>query len=341
MSGSNHDSDHGSDNNPDLDDASNNSATDRLQRVLLEDANARCVVVHLERTLADVLARGAYPSPVRRLLAEALVVTALCSSGIKFHGRISLQLRSAGPLTLLMADCTDGGGLRGLVRIAPGASPAIDDSANDDPANDDPANDNPANDNPATGDLRELAEGGVLTMTLEPFGRGQTYQGIVPMEGGGMAEAIEGYFEQSEQLPTRILLAVDGTRAAGVLLQKLPGEAQDADGWNRAGTLLGTLSSDELLGLDAETLLHRLFHEESRRLFPARPLRFECPCTRERVASVLRGLGDDELREIVATQGEVDVDCQFCNQAYHFDRLDLERLLLIDDPETPDGGSVH
>ncbi len=312
MSGPDDDAKHA----PDHDDAPVDDTGDRLQRVLLEEVNARCVVVHLERTLTDVLARGAYPPSIGRLLAETLVVTALCSSGIKFRGRISLQLQSRGPLTLLMADCTDDGGLRGLARVEAGAEPT-------------------------RGDLRVLAEGGVLTMTLEPTGRGQTYQGIVPMEGGGMASAIEGYFEQSEQLPTRILLAVDGGRAAGGMLQKLPDEARDADGWNRAGTLLETLSPDELLGLDAETLLHRLFHEESRRLFPPRPLRFECPCTRERVASVLRGLGEGELREIVATQGEVDVDCQFCNQAYHFDRLDLERLLLSDDPEAPDGGSVH
>ncbi|MBY6205369.1 Hsp33 family molecular chaperone HslO [Halomonas denitrificans] len=312
MSGSDRDSNR----DPEADDALLDASGDHLQRVLLEDANARCVVVRLERTLADVLERGAYAPSIARLLAETLVVTALCSSGIKFRGRISLQLRSAGPLTLLMADCTDDGGLRGLARV------------NADPV-------------PATADLRELAEDGVLTMTLEPSDRGQTYQGIVPMAGGGMASAIEGYFEQSEQLETRILLAVDGVRAAGVMLQKLPGDARDPDGWTRAGTLLETLAPGELLELDAETLLHRLFHEEQRRLFPARPLRFECPCTRERVASVLRGLGEDELREIVATQGEVDVDCQFCNQAYHFDRLDLERLLLSEDPEAPDGGSVH
>lgn len=289
---------------------------DHLQRVLLDAANARCVVVRLDRTLDAVMGRGTYPETIQRLLAETVVVTALCSSGIKFKGRISLQLRSSGPLTLLMADCTDDGGLRGLARF---------DSEED----------------PSGADLRELAAGGVLTMTLEPSDRGQTYQGIVPMEGGGIGDAIEGYFQQSEQLDTRILLAVGEGRAAGVLLQKLPGQAEDPDGWNRAGHLLDTLTPEELLDNDAETLLHRLFHEESRRLFPQRPLRFECPCTRERVASVLRGLGRQELEDIIRSQGEVDVDCQFCNERYAFDRLDLEGLLLSDAPEAPDGGSVH
>ena len=290
---------------------------DHLQRVLLEAANARCVVVHLDRVLAEVLARGPYPAVIEGLLGEALVVTALCSSGLKFQGRISLQLRSGSALSLLMADCTDDGGLRGLARFDADAAP--DDTA----------------------DLRRLAAGGTLTMTLEPSERGQTYQGIVPLLGGGMAEAMEAYFRQSEQLETRIRVVVGNGAAAGILLQKLPGEAPDPDGWNRLGRLLDTVSLDELQATDSETLLHRLFHEEPRRLFPARPLVFHCPCSRERVLSVLRGLGEAELTDILETRGEVDVDCQFCNEKYRFDRLDLEQLIRNDAPEVPDGGSIH
>lgn len=291
---------------------------DHLQRVLLEAANARCVVVHLDCVLDEVLARGDYPAVVADRLGEALVVTALCSSGLKFEGRISLQLRSSAALTLLMADCTDQGGLRGLARFDTDALAA-----------------------PVSGDLRALAADGTLTMTLEPSERGQTYQGIVPLSGQGLAEAMEAYFQQSEQLETRIRVVVDHGRAAGILLQKLPGEAADPDGWNRLGHLLDTLSMGELQATDSETLLQRLFHQESRRLFPARPLLFHCPCSRERVLAVLRGLGEVELTDILETRGEVDVDCQFCNQNYHFDALDLKQLIHTDAPEVPDGDSVH
>lgn len=297
------------------------SGSDHLQRLLLEQANARCVVAHIDETYAEVRSRGEYPDRIAELIGETLAVCALCSSGVKFDGRISLQLRSSSALKLLMADCTDQGGLRGLARFEP--SEAL-----------------------ASADFSTLTDGGILTMTVEPssrgHNRGQMWQGIVPLEGGSMARAIERYFEQSEQLETRLVLAVTGTRAAGILLQRMPGPTIDDDGWDRVCALLDTLEPRELLATDSETLLHRLFHEESRRLFPARPLEFFCPCSRERVATVLRGLGAEELESIVAARGEIDVSCEFCNQQYSFDRLDVAQLLLSDAPDAPDGGStVH
>lgn len=313
------------------------SEGDHLQRLLLEQANARCVVAHLDETYAQVRSRGQYPDRIAQLIGETLVVCALCSSGVKFDGRISLQLRSSSALKLLMADCTDQGGLRGLARFEP--SEAL-----------------------ASADFSTLTDGGILTMTVEPSTRGhdrgdnrgenrgdnrrdkrgQMWQGIVPLEGGSMARAIERYFEQSEQLETKLVLAVNETRASGILLQRMPGPTIDDDGWDRVCALLDTLEPQELLATDSETLLHRLFHEESRRLFPSRPLEFFCPCSRERVATVLRGLGAEELESIVAARGEIDVSCEFCNQQYSFDRLDVTQLLHSDAPDAPDGGStVH
>ena len=290
---------------------------DHLQRLLLEDANVRCVVAHLDSVYAEVLERGRYPDTLARLLGESLTVAALCSSGVKFEGRVSLQLRASGAVKLLMADCTDDGGLRGLARFDADALLA------------------------ARG-FAEIAHGGVLTMTVEPSGSGQMWQGIVPLEGDSMAEAVAGYFDQSEQLPTRVLLAVDDTRAAGMLVQRLPGDAEDDDGWNRVCRLLETVGQSELLETDSETLLHRLFHEETRRLFPARALQFHCPCSRERVAQVLRGLGAEELDSIVEAEGEVDVSCEFCNQQYSFDPLDVRRILHSDLPEQgDDDATVH
>lgn len=290
---------------------------DHLQRLLLEQANVRCVVAHLDTVYSEVLQRGRYPDLLARLLGESLAVAALCSSGVKFEGRVSLQLRASGAVKLLMADCTDGGGLRGLARFDADALLAVR-------------------------EFSEIAQGGVLTMTVEPSGKGRMWQGIVPLEGNSMAEAIAGYFDQSEQLPTRVILAVNESRAAGLLLQRLPGNADDDDGWNRVCRLIETVSDRELLETDSETLLHRLFHEETRRLFPARPLRFYCPCSRERVAQVLRGLGTEELDDIVESEGRVDVSCEFCNQKYSFDPLDVRRILHSDLPEQDDdNATVH
>lgn len=290
---------------------------DHLQRLLLERANVRCVVVHIDETYDEVLRRGRYPDLLARTLGEALVVSALCSSGVKFEGRVSLQMRASGPLKLLMADCTDNGGIRGLARYD-------------------------AESMLAARRFPELAEGGVLTMTVEPSGKGRMWQGVVPVEGVSLADAIAGYFDQSEQLPTRVRLAVSEGRAAGMLVQRMPGTADDEDGWNRACRLVETVTDSELLETDSETLLHRLFHEETRRLFPARELTFHCPCSRERVSRVLRGLGSEELDAIVETEGRVDVSCEFCNQQYRFDRLDVQRLLHSDFPEDGDGSeTVH
>ena len=290
---------------------------DHLQRVLLERANVRCVVVHLVETCRTILARGRYPDRLARLLGEALVITALCSSGIKRQGRISLQLRASGALRLLLADCTDDGGLRGLARFEPEAILGAP-------------------------DFRALTSGGVLTMTVEPSGNGQMWQGIVPLVGNSLTEAIEGYFEQSEQLATRVMIAVDDTAAAGILVQRLPGSADDDDGWLRVLQLLQTVAPEELVATDAETLLGRLFHEEDRRVFPARPLRFECPCSRSRVARVLRSLGEDELQAIIAERGEVEVACEFCNEQYRFDRLDIGGLLAGDAADDTHGSdAVH
>lgn len=288
---------------------------DRIQRLLLEDLNARSVVVHLDGVVSEVLNRSHYPDAVARQLSKALVVAALCSSGIKFTGRISLQLRSTGPLKLLMADCTAEGGLRGIARF--------DDEA-------------------ASGQrtFRELTEGGVLTLTLEPADQARVWQGVVPVDGNSLAASVTGYFHQSEQLPSRLRLAVSGDRAAGILIQQLPGRSGDADGWNRLEHLLATVTDSELLATDSETLFQRLFHAERRRLFPARPLHFHCPCNRERVSNVLRGLGAEELGALMQEQSVVEVSCEFCGEKYRFDRLDISGLLRSGISAGQDGGTT-
>ncbi|TVS12355.1 MAG: Hsp33 family molecular chaperone HslO [Wenzhouxiangella sp.] len=285
--------------------------------MLFEEINARCVYVRLEGVLAELAKRGDYPQPARQLLAEALLIAALMSSGIKFSGRLSLQVRSEGALKLLIADCTDAGGLRGTVALDEESVVPGD----------------------AAGLVQSVGDGGVLTLTLDPAGKGQRWQGIVPLEGATLAEAIAAYFERSEQLPTRFRLAVDGDRAAALMVQRMPGASEDADGWNRLQHLLASASPEELLVLDGPDLLHRLFHAEVRRVFPPRELTFHCPCSRERVVEVLIGLGPAELADMIEEGKPVDVRCQFCNQNYRFDCLDLAALEHGDSPQA--GGTVH
>src|SRR5690606_28106437 len=151
--------------------------------------------------------------------------------------------------------------------------------------------------------------------------------GIVALETEeNLARAFHGYFERSEQLATRLWLAAGDTRAAGMLLQALPGDTEDADAWNRTVQLADTLTDQELLDLPQRDVLHRLFHEEDVRVFEPEPVSFRCTCTRERIETVLRSLGYDEVQSIIAEQGHVSVDCEFCNQNYIFDPVDVEKL---------------
>lgn len=275
---------------------------DFLRRFLLERAQVRGVVVRLEHTWRQVRERAEYPQSVRTLLAKTLAASALLTGNIKFEGSLSIQLKSRGPLTLLFAECSNDGRVRGLARWQ----------------------DEPAADFRLTDGLDPL-----LAITIENATSGQRYQGLVPVEDADLAVLFERYFERSEQLPTRIVLAADDSRCAGLMLQRLPvddaGEV-DADAWNRVGVLLGTLKQEELLTLSAEQLLLRLFHAESARVYRTRPLAFGCRCSRERVASMLYSLGRAEAEAAVRDDGAAEITCEFCNTRYRFDRIDLEHL---------------
>jgi molecular chaperone Hsp33 len=176
------------------------------------------------------------------------------------------------------------------------------------------------------GPLASLLGDGQLAITIEPE-EGTRYQGIVEIDAPTLGEALEHYFARSEQLTTRLWLATGPAGAAGLLLQRLPGEPlQDSDDWNRITHLGATLAREELLDLPVQNLLHRLYHEDDIRLFDGQPVRFHCPCTRSRVESALRLLGPDEVRSILAERAKVEVDCEFCGLHYEFDRVDAELL---------------
>ena len=188
----------------------------------------------------------------------------------------------------------------------------------------------------AIGSLDELTGSGRLAITLYPGTMGERYQGIIDLQKDSLAQCLEDYFRQSEQLATRLWLAADGEAAGGMLLQELPRETQDDDAWARDVHLGETIRHDELLQLPAREILHRLYHEEDVRLFEGEPVSFRCGCSRERIEAMLRGLGHGEVLDIIEEQGAVRVDCEFCNQRYEFDRVDVEALFAAaDQPDVP------
>jgi molecular chaperone Hsp33 len=180
--------------------------------------------------------------------------------------------------------------------------------------------------------LSELPQA-IMAITIGQAERGQRYQGLVDLGHPELATALENYFQQSEQLPARFVLAANGQNAVGLMLQKLPGEgghdtAHDEDGWPRVEQLTATLGRDELLSTSPEEVLYRLYHEEVVRLFKPHPLAFGCSCSRERVEAMLRSLGREEIEATLASQnGTIEVTCEFCAREYTFDRVDAEHLL--------------
>lgn len=276
------------------------SSADAIQRILFDDIDVRGVVVGLEASYQQVLARHDYPPQVQRLLGEMLAAVSLLSSTLKFEGRLFLQAQGDGPLRLLMAECSRHRQVRAVARLE--------------------------GEFPQTGQFHEWLQQGQLVLTIEPA-QGQRYQGVVPLERDSLAGCLEDYFAQSEQLPTSIHLAADGQQAAGLLLQVLPAAGAGNADWEHISTLASTLTERELLQLDNEALLYRLFHQEQCRLFEPQALSFFCDCSHERSANALRLLERDELLQAAQEQGgALDVTCEFCNSHYSFDETDIKAL---------------
>ncbi len=274
--------------------------SDTLHRFLFEHAAIRGEMVQLAATWRAVLERHSYPAPLRKVLGELMAAGALLAATLKFEGTLILQLHGSGPVKLIVVECSATQAMRATAKWE--------------------------GDLPADG-LRALLGNGRFAIHLVPDTGGQSYQGVVDLNADSIAAAIEHYMAASEQIETRLWLACDDTRAAGLLIQKLPErESADADAWPRAGLLAATVTANELLGLAPHDLLRRLFHEEDLRVFEPRPVFFRCSCTRERVTDMLRMLGPDEVRAVIAERGEVEVHCEFCNRRYAFDAVDSEQI---------------
>ncbi|WP_063520793.1 Hsp33 family molecular chaperone HslO, partial [Alcanivorax sp. HI0083] len=275
------------------------------QRFLFPDSDIRGELVQVESSVSRILEGHNYPLAVQGLIGEAVAAVALLASTLKFKGRLALQAQGKGPVSLLLAECSHDGELRALARHSDGQDWSH-------------------------GDIQTLIGEGTMVITITPD-QGRQYQGIVPLSGDTLAACLQGYFQQSEQLPTRLWLASGNNRAAGLLLQRLPNQLATTDGnnqmWEHLDALASTLQMEELLNLDDQTILHRLFHDTPPQLPDAQPLQFGCTCSRDRNRNALISLGNQELQQLLDEDGEVTLTCDFCRHQEHFDAVDLAEMI--------------
>lgn len=274
------------------------SEFDSFRRFLFEDLGVRGELVRMESSWRAVLDRHPYPAAVSAQLGQALAASVLLSGTIKFRGSLILQVQGRGALRTLVAQATDRKTVRGLARWQGEVGGET---------------------------LGAIFGNGHLVLTIQDEGA-EPYQGIVALEGNNLAAAIQTYFARSEQLDTRLWLAADGEHAAGLFIQELPARHHEPGDWDRLVALADTVSDQELLHLPGRELLYRMFHEERVMLFEPEPIAFRCTCSRERIEATLLALGQSEIESILADQGSIGVDCEFCNRHYRFDAVDVGLL---------------
>lgn len=287
---------------------------DAMQGFMFTNMDIRGVHLRLDQGAKAVLAQQAYPAPVANLLTEMLMVACLLSANLKLRGRLSVQIRGAGPLKWAMAECrqlsndaTQPFKIKGMAQV----NGSID----------------------AHTSFTDMVADGRLIITIEPD-KGQRYQGIVLADQTTLAQCIESYFYQSEQLPTHIQLVSTEVDSVGFMLQRLPQTSTDEDqtdlDWELVHALAASLTPSELGTLPADEVLYRLFHEQQVQVFAQRPVLHQCDCSRDRCGAAIVGLGKHSINEILAEQKAIIIDCHFCNSHYAFDEVDCHLLLEQD-----------
>ncbi|XOV89222.1 MAG: Hsp33 family molecular chaperone HslO [Pseudomonadota bacterium] len=284
--------------------------TDTSTRFLFRDADVRGNLLNLQESYLAVVDAHDYPPVIARLLGEFLAGALLLSETIKFQGRLLLQARTDGAIRLLMAEANDRREVRGIVRLD--------------------------EDQPLPDDFEALFAGGTLAVMIEPE-QGESYQSLVPLIGGSLAECLEHYFRQSEQLSTLIQLTASATGAGGFLLQQLPAQRvtdrrRREDQWQHLSILGASLTPAELMSLDHQTTVARLFARETVEIFEPARVRFACSCNEQRLANSLISLGSDELTVLFAESADVVLTCEFCRTEYTFDEVSLARLAAGEAP---------
>jgi molecular chaperone Hsp33 len=282
---------------------------DKLQTFIFQDMDIRGQITTLAASQSEILAQHDYPPSVALVFSEFLAAVSLLGATLKYSGRVILQAKGRGPVTTIMAECSSDGGLRGIVH---GDLEYCDDLLS----------------------LASLIGSATLAITIEPD-KGERYQGIVPLEGEHLSQCLEHYFEQSEQLPTKIKLASSADGVSGILVQQMP-DTQDREkvaiDWLNVSALLATLRPDEQLSRSHNEQLYLLFHEHLLRLFEPVSLHFRCTCSRLRTERALRALGHQEVAAMCLEIGAVEMTCQFCNTQYRFDEAHVDALFENQNP---------
>lgn len=279
------------------------SQQDLMHRYLFENHAVRGELVTVSQTWQEIINGHDYPQPVQQVLGELLVATSLLTATLKFDGDITVQLQGDGPLNMAVINGNNLQEMRGVARmqgeIAEGSS------------------------------LKEMVGNGYLVITISPK-EGERYQGVVGLEGDTLAACLEDYFMRSEQLPTRLFIRTGEIEsqvgAAGILLQVLPAQDASLDEFNHLATLTETIKTEELLGLPANDVLWRLYHQEEVTLFEPQSVSFKCTCSRERCGDVLRTLPAEEVDQILQEDGNIDMHCDYCGNHYVYDAVDIAAI---------------
>ncbi|WP_318499847.1 Hsp33 family molecular chaperone HslO [Photobacterium leiognathi] len=289
---------------------------DYLNRYLFDGVSVRGELVQLGDTYQQIISSTEYPAPVKNLLGELLVATSLLTATLKFEGSITVQVQGDGPVSLAVINGDQNQDLRGVARwegdVKEGSS------------------------------IHDLMGKGYMVITIIPT-QGERYQGVVGLEGDTLAECLEAYFKNSEQLRTRIWLRTgefEGQpKAAGMLLQVMPdGQGSESD-FEHLETITDTVKNEELFGLEAQDLLYRLYHQEEVKVFEPQEVNFECGCSRERSGSAVISLHPDEIEKILAEEGKVSLHCDYCGTDYDFDSIDI--AALRENATEADDNQVH
>lgn len=275
-------------------------------RFIFDDMPVRGLHVRLENVWKHIVGQKHYPAAIRRALGELLAAGALLSGNLKTDGTLIVQVQGQGRLKMLVVEATSDQTVRATARW--------DETAD-------------INDDESLTDL--LGGNSVFVLTLQPKDA-EPWQGVVPLEGGNIAQMLINYTKRSEQLDTQIVLASSDDACGGLLVQRLPETEPDAASWEHVGTLVQTLTPEELTGLDAQHVLYRLFHETPPRVFDPENIEFACTCSRGKVSDMLLMLGGEEVGGVVAEQGSIQIDCDFCHAKYVFDETDVNALFGAD-----------
>ena len=290
-------------------------ANNVLNRYLFEDLSVRGELVQLDEAYQRIISSKEYPAAVQKLLGELLVSTTLLTATLKFEGSITIQLQGDGPVSLAVINGDHKQRIRGVARWE---GDIADDAS-----------------------LHDMMGKGHMVITIEPKA-GERYQGVVGLEGDNLAEVLEGYFANSEQLKTRLWIRTgefEGKpHAAGMLIQVMPDGTGSPDDFEHLEQLTDTVKEEELFSLEANELLYRLYNQDKVRLYEPQPVSFQCGCSRERSGAAIVTLDRAEVNDMLSESGSISLHCDYCGTNYSFDESDVAELF---EQATPSNKTLH